>query len=106
LTSLSFARSRFEIVMRLTQNRPPLDVAQMCVKPRKPDVSGLPSPRAFRCRAGARARSSQDYRLGVPWAARPLSRRAGGYGLSRFSRMEVPHMPWFSDRAGPADGSC
>ena len=29
--------------------------------------------------------------------------QAGGHGLSRFSRMEVPYMPWFSDRAGPAD---
>ncbi len=26
--------------------------------------------------------------------------QAGGHGLSRFSRMEVPRMPWFSDRAG------
>ena len=28
------SRIRFEIVMRLTQNRPLLDFAQMCVKPR------------------------------------------------------------------------
>jgi len=33
LTCFSFARIRFEIVIRLTQNRPPPDVAQMCVKP-------------------------------------------------------------------------
>jgi len=31
--------------------------------------------------------------------------RTGGHGLSRFSRMEVPYMPWFFDRAEPADGS-
>ena len=42
LTSFSFARIRFEIVMRFTQDRPPLVVAQMCVKPGKPDVSSLP----------------------------------------------------------------
>src|SRR6266498_3199420 len=29
--------------MRFTQNRPFLDVAQMCVKPRKSNVSGLPA---------------------------------------------------------------
>ena len=46
LTSRSFARIRFEIVMRLIQNRPFLDLAQMCVKPRKSNVSGLPCPRA------------------------------------------------------------
>ena len=31
----------------------------------------------------ARDRSSQDYRLGRSWAARPLIRRTGGHGLSR-----------------------
>jgi hypothetical protein len=36
------ARIRFEIVMRLSQNRPLFDVAQMCVKPRKANVSGFP----------------------------------------------------------------
>ena len=38
------ARIRFEIVMRLIQNRPLFDFAQMCVKPRKSNVSGLPRP--------------------------------------------------------------
>ena len=46
LTSRNFARSRFEIVIRRTQKRPSLILAQMCVKPRKSNVSGLPSPRA------------------------------------------------------------
>jgi hypothetical protein len=26
--------------------------------------------------------------------------RTGEYGISRFSRMEFPYMPWFFDRAG------
>jgi len=30
--------------MRLSQNRPLFDVAQMCVKPRKANVSGFPRP--------------------------------------------------------------
>jgi len=38
-------------------------------------------------------------------ARRPLIRRTGRHGLSRFSRMKVPYMPWFSDRAEPASGS-
>jgi len=29
----------------------------------------------------------------------------GEHGISRFSRLEVPYMPWFFDRAGSADGS-
>jgi hypothetical protein len=29
----------------------------------------------------------------------------GDRGISRFSRMKIPHMPWFSDRAGSPDGS-
>lgn len=52
MTSRGFARIRFEIVMRLSQNRPVLDFAQMCVKPRKSNVSGLPRPRLARSRAG------------------------------------------------------
>jgi hypothetical protein len=31
--------------------------------------------------------------------------QAGGHGLSRFSRTEVPYMPWFCDHAGSAGGS-
>ena len=37
-----FARARFAIVMRLIQNVPVRDFAQMCLKPRKSNVSGLP----------------------------------------------------------------
>jgi hypothetical protein len=51
------ARIRFEIVIRRTQNRPFFDVAQMCVKPRKSNVSGLPSPRAARFDAANRPNS-------------------------------------------------
>jgi len=29
----------------------------------------------------------------------------GDRGISRFSRMKVPYMPWFSDRAGSTNGS-
>jgi hypothetical protein len=48
LTSRSLARIRFEIVMRRTQKRPSRIVAQICVKPRKANVSGFPTPRACR----------------------------------------------------------
>src|SRR6266536_455388 len=57
LTAFSLARIRFEIVIRLTQNRPLFDLAQMCVKPRKSNVSGLPSPRPARSRAANRPNS-------------------------------------------------
>ena len=59
LTSASFARIRFAIVIRRTQNRPLPALAQMCVKPRKSNVSGLPRPRAAgRWRHAARTRSA------------------------------------------------
>ena len=35
----------------------------------------------------------------------PVINPTGGHGLSRFSRMEFPYMPWFSDHAGSASGS-
>ena len=57
LTCFSFARIRFEIVIRLTQNRPLFGFAQMCVKPGKPDVSGFGSPRHARLRAACRPNS-------------------------------------------------
>ena len=38
--------------MRRTQNRPLLVFAQMCVKPRKSNVSGFPTPRACRSPGG------------------------------------------------------
>jgi hypothetical protein len=51
LTCFSFARSRLASVFRRIQKRPPREVAQMCVNPRKLNVSGFPSPRAARSRA-------------------------------------------------------
>jgi hypothetical protein len=57
LTILSFARIRFAIVIRLIQNRPLLDFPQMCVKPRKSNVSGLPRPRPARFAAANRPNS-------------------------------------------------
>ena len=42
MTAFSFARIRFEIVIRFSQKRPFPDLADMCVKPRKSNVSGLP----------------------------------------------------------------
>src|SRR5437867_1708557 len=48
-TSLSFACSRLRIVCRNTVNIPLLlFLPQICVKPRKLNVSGFPSPRCFR----------------------------------------------------------
>src|SRR5215472_11419694 len=48
LMSRSFARMRLRIVLRLTVNRPSLFFPLMCVKPRKSNVSGLPSPLRLR----------------------------------------------------------
>src|ERR1017187_5231513 len=48
LSLASFAVSRFLPVIRRTQNCPRLLIAQMCVNPRKLNVSGFPAPRAFR----------------------------------------------------------
>jgi len=42
------AGTRFESVIRLSLKRPFLAFPQMCVKPRKRNVSGLPRPRAAR----------------------------------------------------------
>jgi len=48
----------FLIVIRFTRHRPVLfDVAQMCVKPRKSNVSGFPAPRADRFSAACRPNS-------------------------------------------------
>src|SRR5438876_10882251 len=44
LTSRSLARMRLRIVVRRTMNRPNPFFPLMCVKPRKSNVSGLPSP--------------------------------------------------------------
>ena len=43
----SFARMRLRIVVRRTMNRPNPFFPLMCVKPRKSNVSGLPSPSTF-----------------------------------------------------------
>src|SRR4029077_20866590 len=48
LMSRSFAPMRLRIVLRLTVNRPNLFFPLMCVKPRKSNVSGLPSPLRLR----------------------------------------------------------
>jgi hypothetical protein len=48
LTSASFARNRFPDVCRFTANFPFLSFPLICVKPRKSNVSGLPSPLRFR----------------------------------------------------------
>ena len=44
LTCRSLARMRLRIVVRRTMNRPNPFFPLMCVKPRKSNVSGLPSP--------------------------------------------------------------
>src|SRR5512144_3074149 len=46
--ALSWAGTRFESVIRLSLKRPFLAFPQICVKPRKRNVSGFPRPRAFR----------------------------------------------------------
>src|SRR5918995_1547116 len=60
-----------------------------------------PARRALRGRLTSHARSSGDYRLGVPPRPRPVTDRRGDRGISPFSRMEFPRMPRFTDRAGP-----
>src|SRR5947209_13840535 len=78
LTDLSLARIRFLLVVRLSLNRPLLDVAQMCVNPRNWNVSGLGSPRRSRFRAAKRPNSIS--RVFSPASANPnsanLSRRS------------------------------
>ena len=64
LTSCSLDRIRLEIVTRRSPNRPSLVFPQMCVNPRKPDVSGLPRPRALRRRAASRPNSISRV---LPW---------------------------------------
>src|SRR6478609_7723463 len=68
--------------------------------PRSPRRPCSSASQVLRDRPTSHTRSSQDYRLGVPWASRPLITRMGGRGISRFSRMKVPYMPWFFDHAG------
>src|SRR5215468_2636639 len=55
LSALSLARIRFLMVLRPMTNDPHLrDRVQKCVKPRKSNVSGFPSPRLSRCLAAWR----------------------------------------------------
>ena len=56
-TCFSFARIRFLMVMRRSQKRPSLVFPQMCVKPKKSNVSGLPRPRSDRFWAAKRPNS-------------------------------------------------
>ena len=81
---MSFARIRFEIVIRFNQNRPFFVVAQMCVKPRKSNVSGFPSPRAARFRAAFRPNSISRVLSGCSSSPNfaNLSRRSGQEPLS------------------------
>ena len=65
MTSRSLARIRFESVMRLSLNRPFLVFAQMCVKPRNSNVSGLPRPRASPVLGGEPPELDQPRLLGV-----------------------------------------
>jgi len=50
-------------------------------------------------------RASRTCGLSLLRAARPSISRTGDRGISRFSRMEIPCMLRFFDRAGSADGS-
>jgi hypothetical protein len=59
LTAFSFARIRFFSVTRRSANRPRLSFAQMCVKPRNANVSGLPRPRFCRTFGGEPAALDQ-----------------------------------------------
>jgi hypothetical protein len=84
LTSRSFARIRLAIVTRLSQNRPDFDdVAQMCVKPRKSNVSGFPRPRRDRSRTALRPnfRPSLGRLQGRSGRGQPAERHAAGFRL-------------------------
>ena len=70
LTSRSLARIRFEIVIRASLKRPFLVFAQMCVKPRNSNVSGLPRPRARSSLGGEPPELDQARLLGVQLQAR------------------------------------
>jgi hypothetical protein len=64
------------------------------------DLTGL-DPRLLVNPRGHDADLAESVRRGT---SRPLINGAGGRGISRFSRMEVPYMPWFFDHAG-SDGA-
>jgi hypothetical protein len=79
LISRSFAPMRLRIVLRLTVNRPSLFFPLMCLKPRKSNVSGFPSPLRSRwfhlC--------SVMRRTVIAWL-RKLSRRLSQPGFPRY----------------------
>src|SRR6266550_1356751 len=57
-TCFNLAMSRLRMVLRITMNLPFFQVfPQMCVSPKKWNVSGLPSPRRFRFSAANRPNS-------------------------------------------------
>ena len=57
LTCFSFARTRLEMVIRLSQKPPFLPFPQICVKPKKSKVSGFPRSWAARLLAANRPNS-------------------------------------------------
>ena len=61
LTSANLARIRFEMVLRLGLNRPVLDFPQICVKPKKSNVSGFFAiPSLFKVVKGWHARPGKE----------------------------------------------
>jgi hypothetical protein len=93
LTIFSLARIRLESVLRRTQNRPRLEVAQMCVNPRNANVSGLPSPRAARLRAACRPNSISRVFPGCSSRLNFANRsRISARNLSASSRSSNPTM--------------
>jgi hypothetical protein len=93
LTRLSCARIRFEIVIRFTQNRPFPVVAQMCVKPRKSNVSGLPLPRRAWFEAANRPNSISRVLSGCSSSPNFANRsRSPARNLSASSRYSNPTM--------------
>src|SRR5207249_3071366 len=68
-TSLSFACTLFRIVCLTTVNRPLRFFPQMCVKPRKSNVSGFPGP--ARCRFSAAKGPNSSSRVFSGCSSRP-----------------------------------
>ena len=74
---------RFETVMRRTQKRPSRIFAQICVKPRKSNVSGFPAPRLLPVRGGEPPELDQPRLAGVqlqPELREPLAQSRAGTG--------------------------
>jgi hypothetical protein len=64
-TSWSFLRNLLATVFRRTVNLPFRVLPHMCVKPRKSNVSGFPSPRLLRRSTAKRPNSMSQGLLGV-----------------------------------------